>query len=126
MLRLPAMANELCTPAKARVSPLVVKEAPGLPDGPPPVPEPDEAPVPESDEAADGETSTPTLRTTLCPLPSVAVICTISLLDCSVSVRLARTVFTCPIGPDMVRVGPLVGPLTMLPRLATARVPPFM
>ena len=35
--KLPAMVNELCTPPK-EVSPLVVRETPDFPDGPPPVP----------------------------------------------------------------------------------------
>ena len=76
--------------------------------------------------AALAEISTPTLRTAMFPLLSSAVICTMSVPDSRVSVRLARTVFTCCGEPDRVIVWPLVDPLTMPKGSVTPRVPPFV
>ena len=67
---------------------------------------------------------TPTSRTAVLPLLSVATICTTSVPDCSVSVRCARTVFTRASGPDRVSDGPLVDPITMPLRSVTPSVPP--
>ena len=65
------------------------------------------------------------MRTAVCPLPSVAVICTTSVPEASVSRRLASTVFTWASEPANDRVEPLAGLDTMPPTLVTVSVPPF-
>jgi hypothetical protein len=78
------------------------------------------------EDVVEAEISRPTLRTAMFPLLSVAEICTMSLPDCSVSVRLARIVFTCCGVPDRVSVGPVVSPFMMPNGSVTPSVPPFV
>ena len=66
---------------------------------------------------------TPTSRTMVLPLLSVATMCTTSVPDDTVSVRCARTVFTSDSEPLKLSVVPLVAP-KKLPRPSMPSVPP--
>ena len=67
---------------------------------------------------------TPTSRTMVLPLLSVATMCTTSVPDDTVSVRCARTVFTSDSEPLKLSVVPLVAPKKPL-RPPMPSVPPF-